>query len=105
MRRNAEMARTTDLEAMTGNLLDIVAHVADVVDSFGERLSAGDVIITGSITIIIDPDESIDSRDRTDWPGVSAIFGISGHGGSYDQCPLLALSRNPTEPLNVRFRG
>ena len=59
MRRNAEMARTTNLEAMTGNLLDIVAHVADVVDSFGERLSAGDVIITGSITppIIIDPDE------------------------------------------------
>ena len=59
MRRSAEMARTTDLEAMTGNLLDIVAHVANVVDSFGERLSAGDVIITGSITppIIIDPDE------------------------------------------------
>ncbi|HLN87534.1 MAG TPA: hypothetical protein VK200_13755, partial [Candidatus Limnocylindrales bacterium] len=59
MRRSVEMARTTDLEAMTGNLLDIVAHVANVVDSFGERLSAGDVIITGSITppIIIDPDE------------------------------------------------
>jgi 2-keto-4-pentenoate hydratase len=59
MRRNAEMARTSDLEALTGNLLDIVAHVANVADSFGERLSAGDVIITGSITppIIIEPDE------------------------------------------------
>jgi 2-keto-4-pentenoate hydratase len=59
MRRSAEMARTTDLEALTGNLLDIVAHVANVADSFGERLSAGDVIITGSITppIIIEPDE------------------------------------------------
>jgi hypothetical protein len=30
MRRSAEMARTTDVEAMTGNLLDIVAHVANV---------------------------------------------------------------------------
>jgi 2-keto-4-pentenoate hydratase len=59
IRRSAEMARTTDLEAMSGNLLGIVARVANVVDSFGERLSTGDVIIAGSITppIIIDPDE------------------------------------------------
>ena len=58
-RRGAETARTTDPEAPTGRLTDIVAHVANTLAAYGETLSAGDIIITGSITppITIEPDE------------------------------------------------
>src|SRR5262249_480310 len=60
IRRGAEMARSTDPEALTGKLIDIVAHVANGLAAFGEKLSAGDIIITGSITppVIIEPDET-----------------------------------------------
>jgi 2-keto-4-pentenoate hydratase len=60
IRRGAEAARTSDLEALTGKLPDIVAHVAATLGTFGEKLSAGDVIITGSIMppIILEPDET-----------------------------------------------
>jgi 2-keto-4-pentenoate hydratase len=50
IRGGAEAARTADLEALTGKLGDVVAHVANTLAAFGEKLSAGDVIITGSIT-------------------------------------------------------
>lgn len=59
-RRGAETAATTDVEALTGKLADIVAHVANTLAAYGEKLSAGDVIITGSITppIMIEADET-----------------------------------------------
>jgi 2-keto-4-pentenoate hydratase len=59
IRRGAQAAATTDPEALTGKFLDIVAHVANTLAAFGEKLAAGDVIITGSITppIMIEPDE------------------------------------------------
>ena len=59
IRRGAEAARTTDPEALTGKLLGIVAHVANTLAAFGDKLSTGDVIIAGSITppIMIEPDE------------------------------------------------
>ena len=59
-RRGAETNVTTDPEALTGRLPGIVAHVANTLAAFGERLSAGDVIITGSITppLMIEPDET-----------------------------------------------
>jgi len=39
---------------------DIVAHVANTLAAYGEKLSAGDFIITGSITppVMIEPDET-----------------------------------------------
>jgi len=60
IRRGTEAARTTDPEALTGKLLDIVAHVANVAAAFGEKLSAGDVIMTGSIAlpVMIETDET-----------------------------------------------
>ena len=60
IRRGAEMAATSDLEALTGKLGDIVAHVANTLAAFGEKLAAGDVIITGSITppIMLEADET-----------------------------------------------
>jgi 2-keto-4-pentenoate hydratase len=59
IRRGVEANRTTDPEALTGKLTDIVAHVASTLAAFGEKLAAGDVIITGSITppLMIEPDE------------------------------------------------
>jgi 2-keto-4-pentenoate hydratase len=58
-RRGAEVARTTDLEALTGKLPDIVALVANTLAAFGEKLAAGDIVITGSITPLqmLEPDE------------------------------------------------
>jgi 2-keto-4-pentenoate hydratase len=60
VRRGAESSVSTDPEALTGKLAEIVAHVANTLSAFGEKLSAGDVIITGSITppIMIEPDEN-----------------------------------------------
>ena len=59
IRRGAESARTTDPQANTGQWIDIVRHVADVLAAFGERLRAGEIIITGSVVapISIEPDE------------------------------------------------
>jgi 2-keto-4-pentenoate hydratase len=59
-RRGAEAGRTSDPEAATGKHVDIVLHVADMLGAFGERLRAGDLIITGSIVppVIIEPDET-----------------------------------------------
>lgn len=59
IRRGAEFARTGDPQANTGGWLDIVRHVADVLAGFGERLRAGEIIITGSVVppLAIEPDE------------------------------------------------
>ena len=59
-RRGAEAARSTDPETLTGKLTAIVTHVANTLAAFGEKLAAGDVIITGSIIPppIIEPDET-----------------------------------------------
>ena len=50
VRRNgAPHADTTELEANTGKLVDIVRHVANVLAECDEQLKAGDVIIAGSV--------------------------------------------------------
>lgn len=48
-RDGVETATTSDLQAITGDFVEIVRHVADLLALFGERLRAGDLIITGSI--------------------------------------------------------
>jgi 2-keto-4-pentenoate hydratase len=60
IRRGAEFARTSSPQDNTGRWVDIVAHVANVLAAFGERLRAGEVIITGSVVppIAIEPDEN-----------------------------------------------
>jgi len=49
-RNGAEMANTSELEALTGELITIVGHVANLLAHFGETLRAGQIIIAGSIT-------------------------------------------------------
>jgi 2-keto-4-pentenoate hydratase len=48
-RNGQEIASVTDLQALTGNYVDIVGHVANLLSSLGQMLRAGEVIITGSI--------------------------------------------------------
>jgi 2-keto-4-pentenoate hydratase len=59
IRRGAQFARTTDPQANTGEWIGIVRHVADVLAAFGERLRAGEIIITGSVVppLMIEPGE------------------------------------------------
>jgi len=59
-RRGAQVARQEDLQQNIGIIVDIVAHVAGTLAANGEKLSAGDVIITGSIVPppLIEPDET-----------------------------------------------
>ena len=59
-RRGALAAKQENVEALIGEMIGIVQHVAGTLAAHGERLRAGDVIITGSIVPppIIEPDET-----------------------------------------------
>ncbi len=59
IRRGVETARTTDPQANTGEWVAIVMHVANLLAASGERLRAGEFIITGSVVppITVEPDE------------------------------------------------
>jgi 2-keto-4-pentenoate hydratase len=48
-RNGSAFAQTSDPQALTGELIDIVRHVAGTLAAFGETLRAGQIIITGSI--------------------------------------------------------
>jgi 2-keto-4-pentenoate hydratase len=54
-----ETARTTDPQANTGEWLAIVPHVANLLAALGERLRAGEFIITGSVVppLTVEPGE------------------------------------------------
>lgn len=56
-----------DPQAATGEIVAIVRHVADLLGAFGERLRAGEVVITGAITpppIPVSPGERFDYELR-----------------------------------------
>jgi len=64
LRNGAEIANITDphaLQKLTGELIDIVRHVANLLAAFDETLRAGQIIIAGSIIppIWIDSAEEI----------------------------------------------
>ena len=75
-RRSAEAARTSDPQANTGKLVVIVRHVADLLAAFGERLCAGEIIITGSIVppLFLEPNEAGVSYELDPIGGVSVRF-------------------------------
>jgi 2-keto-4-pentenoate hydratase len=60
-RNGAEMANTSEFEALTGELITNVGHVANLLAHFGETLRSGQIIIAGSITppIWVGPGETI----------------------------------------------
>jgi 2-keto-4-pentenoate hydratase len=45
----AELERTDDPEALTGELIGVITHVADLLAAFGETLGAGEVVIAGAV--------------------------------------------------------
>lgn len=60
-RSRKEVARTTDLQVLTGDLIGIVCHTANLLSDLGENVHAGELIITGSIIppIWIESNEAI----------------------------------------------
>lgn len=60
IRNGAEVANTTEVEALTGPLVAIVQRVANTLAAMGETLRAGQVIIGGSIV----PAIFLNSDDR-----------------------------------------
>jgi 2-keto-4-pentenoate hydratase len=60
-RGGEEVAATDEVEEMTGDVVGLVALVADVLASFGERLAAGDVVIAGSVVppLAVDPGDEL----------------------------------------------
>lgn len=44
-----EVGRTDEPEELTGELVALVAYVADLLGAFGEELRAGDLLIAGSV--------------------------------------------------------
>ena len=61
-RDDHEYAVTEDPQLMTGNIVDIVSMVSNTLSVFGEKLNAGDVIITGSIVPPLWVDADVDIR-------------------------------------------
>ncbi len=61
-RNGNSIADTSDPQAATGEIIAIVGHVADTLAAHGERLHAGDIIITGSITppLFVAPGETLE---------------------------------------------
>lgn len=61
VRNGNEIASTNDLQSLTGELIDIVRHTANLLAAFGESLQAGQIIIAGSIIppIWVGPGEEI----------------------------------------------
>ena len=76
LRRGSEFARTSDPQANTGEWTDIVRHVADLLAAFGERLRAGEIIITGSVVppLTIEPGEDALAFEVEPLAGVSVRF-------------------------------
>lgn len=60
-RDGVEAASTTDFQAITGDYVDTVRHVADLLSAFGLTLRAGEIIIAGSIVppVISETSETI----------------------------------------------
>ena len=57
----ANIAEPQSLQGLTGEIIDIVLHTANLLGAFGEKLEAGQIIITGSIIppIWVEPGEEI----------------------------------------------
>jgi 2-keto-4-pentenoate hydratase len=76
MRHGKESARTSDPQANTGQWIEIVRHVADVLAAFDERLRAGEIIITGSVVppLALESDEADIAFEVEPLGGVAVKF-------------------------------
>jgi 2-keto-4-pentenoate hydratase len=83
IRRGSPFARTDDPQANTGQWVDIVRHVADVLAAFGERLRSGEIIITGSVVppLAIEPGEDAIAFE------VNPIGSVAVRFSGFDKAP------------------
>jgi 2-keto-4-pentenoate hydratase len=58
----SEISVPADLESLTGNLVTILGHTARLLETAGERLRAGEVVILGSIVppIAVEPGDRVE---------------------------------------------
>jgi 2-keto-4-pentenoate hydratase len=63
-RGDAEAERIVDPQALTGEIVALIRHVADLLDRFGLALRAGEIVICGSIVrpISVAPGDRVDYR-------------------------------------------
>jgi 2-keto-4-pentenoate hydratase len=75
-RRGQESASTDNFQGLLGELIGLVQHAAATLGAFGEKLSAGDVLITGSVVapIAIEADENDFSYELAPVGRVSVRF-------------------------------
>ena len=75
-RRGMLAAKQDNVEQLIGEMIGIVMHVAGTLAAYGEKLRAGDVIITGSIIPppFIEPDETEFSYALEPVGGLSVRF-------------------------------
>jgi len=61
-KNGSEIAVPTDLESLTGNLVAILGHTARLLETSGERLRAGEVVIMGSVVppIAVEPGDRVE---------------------------------------------
>jgi 2-keto-4-pentenoate hydratase len=64
LRDGREIAATDEPTALTGELVEVVRQTAELLGGFGERLSTGDVVITGTVVPgqPIAPDQRVEAR-------------------------------------------
>ena len=60
---NGDEVRVEDPEGLPGAIVDVLAHVADLLPEFGEQLRPGDIVITGSIV----PPLQVEPGDRVEY--------------------------------------
>ena len=60
---NGEEVRVANPEALPGAIVDVVAHVSNLLPEFGEQLGPGDIVITGSIV----PPLQVEPGDRVEY--------------------------------------
>lgn len=83
LRNGNEVASMQDTQQATGDIVDVVRQVADMLAAFGERLRAGQVIMTGSITppLWVEPGEEIQFKlDPVGSVSVKFDFALSQTG-------------------------
>jgi 2-keto-4-pentenoate hydratase len=60
---NGEEVRVADPEGLPGAIVDVLAHVSDLLPEFGEQLRPGEIVITGSIV----PPLQVEPGDRVEY--------------------------------------
>jgi len=75
-RRGKLAAETSDPQALTGGIAELLVHLADTLDAFGEKAQVGDLVICGSTVppALIEPEETEFGHEISPIGAVSVRF-------------------------------